>query len=60
MPSVLYHLEALLLAVSGVAKLDTMPQESVFVERLFALSRGQDKLSAGEKRDDQMLPMGSR
>jgi hypothetical protein len=34
---VLYHRGALLLAVSGGDKLDTMPQEGVFMERPFAL-----------------------
>jgi hypothetical protein len=37
MPSVLYHLRALLLAVSGGDKLDTMPQEGTFMKRMFAL-----------------------
>jgi len=36
MPSVLYHLRALLLAVSGCDKLDTMPQEGTFMKRMFA------------------------
>jgi hypothetical protein len=35
--SVLYHRGALLLAVSGGDKLDTMPQEGVFMERPFGL-----------------------
>jgi hypothetical protein len=35
-PSVLYHLRALLLAVSGGDKLDTMPQEGTFMKRMFA------------------------
>jgi hypothetical protein len=34
-PSVLYHLRALLLAVSGVHKLDTMPHEGTFMKRMF-------------------------
>ncbi len=36
-PSVLYHRVALLLAVSGGDKLDTMPQEGTFMERMFAI-----------------------